>query len=83
MFAALVEYKKAHGNCNVPQRWHEKRLARWVNTQRTAYKRGKIRPDRQRQLESIGFVWDASAKFRPSCANSGEYRATSPVEHAG
>ena len=62
MFAALVEYKKAHGNCNVPQRWHEKRLAKWVNTQRTAYKRGKLRPDRQRQLESIGFVWNAATR---------------------
>jgi hypothetical protein len=61
MFATLVEHKKIHGNCNVPQRWPEnKRLAKWVNTQRTDYKRGKLRPDRQRQLESIGFVWNAT-----------------------
>ena len=63
MFAALVEYKNAHGNCNVPQRWHEKRLAKWVNTQRTTYKRGKLLPERQRQLESIGFVWNAAIRI--------------------
>jgi hypothetical protein len=64
MFAALVEFKKNHGHCNVPQksRGHisleQKRLGKWVNSQRTHYYRRKMRPDRQRQLESIGFVWN-------------------------
>ncbi len=38
MFAALVEYKKVHNHCNVPQKAGEyKRLGKWVNTQRTHY----------------------------------------------
>jgi superfamily II DNA or RNA helicase len=70
MFAALVEFKKIHGHCNVPQksRGHisleQKRLGKWVNSQRTHYYRRKMRPDRQRQLESIGFVWN----LRPNLA---------------
>jgi len=70
MFAALVEFKKIHGHCNVPQKSHghtsleQKRLGKWVNSQRTHYYRRKMRPDRQRQLESIGFVWN----LRPNLA---------------
>jgi hypothetical protein len=62
MFEQLIAYKKVHGNCNVPQKSYEdKRLGKWVNTQRTRFKRGKPTPDRQRQLESIGFVWNLPA----------------------
>ena len=32
----LTEWKRKHGNCNVPQR--EKKLGCWVSTQRTQYK---------------------------------------------
>ena len=32
----LIEWKRKHGNCNVPQR--EKKLGCWVSTQRTQYK---------------------------------------------
>jgi len=70
MFAALVEFKKIHGHCNVPQKSHghtsleQKRLGKWVNSQRTANFRGKITPARKQQLDSIGFVWN----LRPSLA---------------
>jgi superfamily II DNA or RNA helicase len=65
MFAALVEYKRVHNHCNVPQKAGEhKRLGKWVNTQRTHFYRGTIRPDRQSQLESVGFVWN----LRPNVA---------------
>ena len=30
----------------------------WCNTQRIAYKRGKLQEERRRQLESIGFEWN-------------------------
>jgi superfamily II DNA or RNA helicase len=59
MFAALVEYKKVHNHCNVPQKAGEyKRLGKWVNTQRTRNFRGKLRADRKQLLDSIGFVWN-------------------------
>lgn len=59
MFDRLVEFKKLHGHCNVPQKGGgDKRLGKWVNTQRTHYKRGTLRTDRVRQLEEVEFVWN-------------------------
>ena len=81
MFAALVEFKKVHGHCNVPQKSREhksleqkrpqkageyKRLGKWVNTQRTQHHRGKLRADRKQLLDSIGFVWN----LRPNLASA-------------
>ncbi len=58
MFDALVEFKEVYGHCNVPQHWKEnKRLGKWVNTQRTARKRGKLQAERERKLSEIGFAW--------------------------
>ena len=63
MFARLVEFKEAKGHCGVPQNWREdRRLGKWVNTQRTELKRGKLKPGRKRQLDEIGFVWNAASK---------------------
>ncbi len=68
MFAALVEYKKVHNHCNVPQKAGEyKRLGKWVNTQRTRNFRGKLRADRKQLLDSIGFVWN----LRPNLTAAG------------
>ena len=70
MFSALVEFKKVHGHCNVPQKSREhksleqKRLGKWVNSQRTANFRGRLNPARKQQLDSIGFVWN----LRPNLA---------------
>jgi Helicase associated domain len=67
MFAALVEFKRIHGHCQVPQQSREyKRLGKWVNTQRTQNKRGKILPARKQLLDSMGFIWDA----RPNLATA-------------
>ena len=62
MLERLVEFKKDHGHCNVPQKGGQnKRLGKWVNTQRTHFKRGKLIPDRVRQLDEVGFVWNTKA----------------------
>ena len=62
MLERLVEFKKIHDHCNVPQKdGQNKRLGKWVNTQRTHFKRGKLKPDRVRQLEEVGFVWNTKA----------------------
>jgi hypothetical protein len=62
MFARLVEFKKANGHCVVPQYWREdRRLGKWVNTQRTHFKRGKLKPGRVQQLDAVGFVWNTKA----------------------
>ena len=58
MFENLVEFKRVYGHCNVPQHWKEnKRLGKWVNTQRTTYKRGKMPAEKEKQLNEIGFAW--------------------------
>ncbi|MFQ5714547.1 MAG: Helicase associated domain protein [Candidatus Scalinduaceae bacterium] len=59
MFAALKEYKRNHGHCNVPARWPEdKKLATWVNRQRNNHRDNKLSKDRIKRLEDIGFVWN-------------------------
>jgi hypothetical protein len=69
MFAALVEFKRVHDHCNVPQKSREhksleqKRLGKWVNTQRTQHYRGKLRADRKQLLDSIGFIWNARPNY--------------------
>ncbi|NOS72040.1 MAG: hypothetical protein HOP33_19195, partial [Verrucomicrobia bacterium] len=66
MLERLVEFKKIHGHCNVPQKAGEnKRLGKWVNSQRTTYYRKKLLPERQRQLEEIGFVWNLRPNLAP------------------
>jgi hypothetical protein len=58
MFAVLVQFRAAHGHCNVPRRYRsEPRLGGWVERQRLAHKRGKVRPDHAQRLEQIGFSW--------------------------
>jgi hypothetical protein len=62
MYAALVAYKKEHGDCNVPCDWSDNpRLGRWVHWVRTAEKRRTLKPDHIRQLDALGFVWDYPA----------------------
>lgn len=61
----LVKYKKANGNCNVPQGYTEDlSLGHWVNNQRTLYKYFKageyaqgMNNERIAKLEEIGFCW--------------------------
>ena len=66
-FDNLVEYKKTHGNCRVPQRYKpDTKLGDWVRIQRIYYKKfvngeresAHITEDRIAQLETIGFEWD-------------------------
>ncbi len=69
MFAALKEYKKAHGDCNAPQDWAEnKQLGIWVSAQRMSFKKGRLSEDRIKRLEDIGFVWNLIS-YTPSRAS--------------
>ena len=59
MFERMMEFRKVHGHCNVPQKSATNRkLGRWVNVQRLFYMRGKLRHERQKRLEAVGFVWN-------------------------
>jgi hypothetical protein len=57
-FDELVQYKVQHGDCNVPTRWPDNRgLGVWVSNQRQLKKQGKLKPERKRMLNEIGFNW--------------------------
>ena len=59
MFNELEKYKQEFGNCNIPADWPDNpRLARWVSSQRTAKKSGKLPPYRVQLLDDLGFIWD-------------------------
>jgi hypothetical protein len=56
-FAALVEYKKRFGTCDVPWNWHDAELMRWVKKQQEECRRGKLAPERARRLAELGCRW--------------------------
>ena len=59
MFRQLEEYKDKNGNCNVST--HDEanlQLGRWVDTQRTAYKKGKLSSKQIESMNGIGFEWN-------------------------
>merc|ERR1712238_421777 len=59
-FILLVKYKDREGDCNVPNDHKEdgENLGNWLNNQRQANNNGKIDTQKQKQLESLGVVWD-------------------------
>ncbi|RKZ83353.1 MAG: hypothetical protein DRR19_19260 [Candidatus Parabeggiatoa sp. nov. 1] len=58
-FAALMEYKKIYGHCNVPNRWDKNpKLGMWVQHQRQNKKKGKLSEERIQRLDAIGFIWN-------------------------
>ncbi len=59
MFAALLEYKRVHGDCDVPILWNENpQLGKWVSHQRSFHRTGKLSEERIRSLQAAGFVMD-------------------------
>jgi hypothetical protein len=65
MFAALVEYRRQYGHCNVPCGWPENpALSKWVKGVRAAQKRGDLDRERIRRLDTIGFGWDRGGDNR-------------------
>lgn len=55
MFKKLLEFKKEFGHTRVSSRYKDKELANWVNSQKKAYKAGKMTPERYERLVAIGF----------------------------
>ena len=60
---SLIEYAKEYGNTNVPSKYKTKngfKLGQWVSNQRQFYKKGKLSPERIKDLEKLnGWLWDA------------------------
>jgi len=69
MYNRLVEFHAQNGHCIVPRSFgaaeetpstdneHSPWLGGWVANQRQDFRRGNMRPDRQKLLEKLGFVW--------------------------
>ena len=56
MFAELIEFKKAYGHCDVPQKFQENvQLAAWARTQRS-YKKS-LSSEKIARLNKIGYDW--------------------------
>lgn len=57
-FHELKKYRELHGHCNVPSRHKEnKKLAKWVETQRYFFKKKLLSKERINRLKDIGFIW--------------------------
>ena len=65
----LRDYKKHHGDCNVPHCYPE--LGRWVGMQRVAYARKRLSKVREQQLEGIGFVWNPNQRRSHYASDNG------------
>ena len=63
LYRQLVEYHKKNGNCLVPQKGENKKLGKWVATQRLKHNnkdsKKRMRPDRFEKLNAMGFIWNA------------------------
>lgn len=66
MFRLLLDYKEEFGNVDIPKRENYKgeRLGLWCNQRRKEYKEKKatMTPEKIKQLEEIGFVFDPLEK---------------------
>ncbi len=61
-YEKLVEFKRNFGHCRVPKIYEQdKSLGLWVSHQRTFHNNNKLRLDRKRILEDLGFAWNDGA----------------------
>lgn len=56
-FQELYEYKKQYKHCNVPAKYENQSLYKWVQMQR--YRISKLSEERKQMLNAIGFNWTA------------------------
>ena len=68
----LFSCKEKHGSTCVPQRFILSdgfKLGSWVSVKRNMRKSGRLWSEWKRQLDEIGFVWDARALRGREAAN--------------
>merc|ERR1712238_295758 len=67
----LVKYKDREGQCTVPKLHKEdgENLGSWLDTQRTANKKGKLNADQIKRLDKIEIVWDVQKQQWESSFN--------------
>jgi hypothetical protein len=58
VLAALLKYRKRHGNCRVPTHWAKNPwLGNWVERIRAAKKQNLLTKSQIQELDKIGFIW--------------------------
>ncbi len=60
----IVAYRQRFGDVNVPQNYvcdDGYTLNNWIDSQRKAYRNGKLSDERIRRLDALGMVWNANA----------------------
>ncbi|TXK37317.1 hypothetical protein FVR03_15530 [Pontibacter qinzhouensis] len=64
LLGRLRDFKALFGHCRVPQKWApDKQLALWVTLQRRLRTNGKLREERERQLNELGFTWNGQSVY--------------------
>ncbi len=59
-FKRLIEFKSAHGHCDVPILYEENpSLGLFTKTMRAKQKSGKLSEDKKAKLDALGFVWQS------------------------
>jgi hypothetical protein len=65
MFARLEGFVKESGHAHVPQNFAvDRKLGRWVSTQRQHHRKGRLDRERFERLQSVGFTWRVSGGYR-------------------
>jgi hypothetical protein len=62
-FERLLAFKRKHGHCKVEGK--DGKLGRWVDKQRTVYKKCTLKPEREARLEAVGFLWKIRDRAQP------------------
>eukprot|EP00978_Attheya_sp_CCMP212_P048291 scaffold499226_cov43-Attheya_sp.AAC.1 len=59
MFSHLLKFIEENGHARVPRNYlsGDIQLGRWVSNQQKSQRNSKIRDDRRRRLEAVGFLW--------------------------
>jgi hypothetical protein len=64
IYLRLKDFQQTFGHCQVPQKWaKDKQLANWITVNRRMYIRNKLRLDRKRKLNELGFVWSIKTEY--------------------
>ena len=75
----LQDYKSKNGGVMVPQKYKTLdgfKLGMWVAKKRAAKSQGKLSSDRVKELDDLGFVWDACSWSSACCGTSSSAEKT-------
>lgn len=59
MYQLLLEFRRKYGHLNakIHEKFKGENIGSWVGVQRSCYKKGQMKADRERLLDDVGFLW--------------------------